>query len=155
MSTRTPRSFSQSCFPGGWPFISPIRSWGFQLYLQSPGEDPVDLIVSGAVQCADLVTATSCGGTDPWAACGQSLSPTKRSQMCRMHSPSGAWSKGRSLMYKGCFLHGGLKTVSCYVSAPLESPGRSLVSLWAPIAVPAACCCSVLVVHISTNVACS
>lgn len=30
---------------------------------------------------------------------------------------------------------------------------KFLVSLWASIAVPAACCCSVLVVHTSTNVA--
>lgn len=64
-------------FSSGWPFISPLGAG----VLVVPAEDPVDvfLVVPGAVQCADLVTATSCGDTDPLAAFGQSLSPTKRS----------------------------------------------------------------------------
>lgn len=79
----------------------PHQKLGFPVVPADPGEDPADLflLLSGAVQGADLVSATPCGGTDPSAACGQSPSPTKTSQTCRDHSPWGAWSEGRSLMY--------------------------------------------------------
>lgn len=114
------------------------------------------LLVSGAVQCADLVTATSHGDTDPFAAYGQSPSPTKRSQMCRnSFSPRSLVQRDVSDVL-GIVPPGDSGNCSLLsVSTIGEPSGKFLVSLWAPIAVSAACCCSVLVVHTGTNMACS